>query len=250
MIMLSPAFLMMVIATFVLSGFVKGFVGFGPQLVAVTILGPIYGIHTALALVIFPTVAMNVLQAVRGTYGREILTRLWPYFVTIAGGIWFGIGILARAEMHAATIVLGVLLFIYAAASLLHLELPQPGRFEPVATPAMGAVSGVLAGVTGVYVFPTTLYLRALGFEREKLIQAMGIVFLCVSAAIAVSLGGRNLLPGNLTILSALAIVPALGGQWLGGRAAQLLPDALFRRLFFVALGVVGIWITARAMMA
>lgn len=246
MVTLSTSFLSLALATFILGGFVKGFVGFGPPLVAVTILGPIYGIRTALALVIFPTVVMNIVQAFHGPHKREIIARLWPYLLTIAIGIWLGIGILARTEMHTLTILLGAMLLIYSVSSLFHLELPAPGRYEPIATPVMGGVSGLLAGVTGVYVFPTTLYLRSLGYERTKLIQAMGIVFLWVSVAIAISLGGRNLLPGNLTLLSAIVTIPALAGQWLGSRAAERLPDELFRRIFYVALGIVGFWITVR----
>ncbi|MCB1513745.1 MAG: sulfite exporter TauE/SafE family protein [Hyphomicrobiaceae bacterium] len=246
----SPAFVVLVTATFLLGGFVKGFVGFGPPLVAVTILAPIYGIRTVLALIVFPTIVLNLLQALQGGHGQGIVRRLWPYMITISAGIWFGVGILTRAEVHVLTVLLGVMLFTYAVASLCNVSLPQPGRAEIFTTPAMGAVSGLLAGMTGVYVFPTALYLRALGYDRDALIQAMGIVFLCVSAAIAVSLGGRNLLPGDLALASALVTLPALVGQWAGQRAARTLPDAQFRRVFLTALAIVGVGIVVRSLIA
>jgi len=245
-----PEFLLVVFLTFLLGGFIKGVVGFGPPLMAMAIIAPLYGITTALALMTVPTFVMNIFQAFQGPGGTAIALRLWSFLLTISLGIWIGVGILASGDPRLFTAFLGAMLSTYAGASLLRLELPSPGRRERLVTPAMGLASGTLAGMAGVYVFPTTLYLRALGYERDGLIQAMGIVFLVVTAALAASLERRSLLPPDLALVSALAVLPALAGQWAGVLLRRRLSDALFRLVFHWALLVVGLAITLRALLS
>ncbi|MCB1519964.1 MAG: sulfite exporter TauE/SafE family protein [Hyphomicrobiaceae bacterium] len=246
----TPEFIALVAVTFFLGGFVKGVVGFGPPLMAVAIIAPLYGIQTALALVIVPTFVMNIFQAFQGDAIRPLASRLLPYLVTTVMGITIGVGILASARPDSMRALLGLILVVYAVASLANMELPAPGRHERYVTPAVGLLSGTLAGMTGVYVFPTALYLRALGLDRDALIQSMGVIFLVATLALGINLGGRNLLPGGLAAMSVLAIVPALVGQWIGRRVRHRLPEATFRLVFLLALAVVGAGIFLRAVVA
>jgi len=121
-------------------------------------------------------------------------------------------------------------------------------RQEPWAGPLIGAVNGILSGMTGAYVVPGALYLQALGLERDALVQAMGMLFLISTLALAAALGGNGFLNAELGATSLAAVVPALAGMALGQRIRQKLSEQLFRRVFFVALFLLGAYIILRAL--
>jgi hypothetical protein len=67
------------------------------------------------------------------------------------------------------------------------------------------------------------------------------------TAALAAALQGNGLLTGELGILSAAALLPAVIGMVLGQRIRQALSEPLFRRVFFTALLLLGAYIIAGA---
>ncbi|MCG8357963.1 MAG: TSUP family transporter, partial [Kiloniellales bacterium] len=68
------------------------------------------------------------------------------------------------------------------------------------------------------------------------------------TVALALSLSAHDLLPLDLGLLSALALAPAALGMLLGQSVRRRLPEARFRRVFFGALLVLGVYIVARAL--
>ena len=103
-----------------------------------------------------------------------------------------------------------------------------------------------MTGLTGSFV-PGVLYLQALGLPRDVLIQAMGLAFTVATIALATAFTRYELLSLDLSALSALAIVPALLGMAMGQRVRRRLSEERFRRVFFGALLLLGVYIAARA---
>ncbi len=101
--------------------------------------------------------------------------------------------------------------------------------------------------MTGSFVVPGVLYLQALGLTRDMLIQAMGLLFTASTIALAVALGGNDLLSLDLGTWSAAALLPAILGMWIGQRVRRVLSEPLFRRVFFTALLLLGGYIIAGA---
>ena len=151
----------------------------------------------------------------------------------------------ARRRLAAVRIA-RCLVAIYSTISLPHPRVAIPRRWEPVAGPVIGAVNGVLTGMTGSLVFPGVLYLQAIGLPRDAFIQAMGMLF--TVSTVALALGGQNLLTIELGAISAAAVVPAVVGMVLGQRLRKRMSEALFRRVFFLALLGLGLYIVARTL--
>jgi uncharacterized protein len=105
-----------------------------------------------------------------------------------------------------------------------------------------------LTGMTGSFVVPGILFLQAIGLTRDMLIQAMGLLFTVSTVALALALKGNDLLSVELGSWSAAAVVPAILGMALGQRVRQGLSEELFRRVFFVALLLLGAYIMAGAL--
>jgi hypothetical protein len=49
----------------------------------------------------------------------------------------------------------------------------------------VGAITGLTTAATGVFVIPAVPYLQAIGFEKEELVQALGLSFTVSTMALA-----------------------------------------------------------------
>lgn len=76
----------------------------------------------------------------------------------------------------------------------------------------------------------------------------MGMLFTVSTAALAFALQGNGLMTGELGAWSAAALVPAIAGMAVGQRIRRTLPEPLFRRVFFVALLLLGVYIIVNAL--
>ena len=248
--MTDPVALAAVAAVFLLAGAVKGVVGLGLPTVSLGLLAMAFDLTTAMTLLLAPSFVTNFWQACVGGHGREILKRTWPFLFLATTAVWFGAEALTTVDAHVLTGLLGLLLVAYGGSSLAGMRLSlAPGRRTWVG-PAAGAVNGVLTGMTGSFVVPGVLYLQAVGLPRDMLVQAMGILFTLSTVALAVALGGRNVLGAEVPVVSALAVAPALLGMVLGRRVRAGLSEAVFRKALFAAILVLGGCILARAVVA
>ena len=158
----------LVAVTYVLAGIVKGVTGLGIPIIGVALVAPVLGMQTAVAVLLVPSIATNLWQAVIGGAFTVILRRLWPMLVTACIGIWFGSGILAAADGRFLILFFGVFLIVYTTIALIKAKLPSPGAWEPWLTPVMGAAGGVVFGMTGSFMVPGTIYIQSLGMSRDQ----------------------------------------------------------------------------------
>ncbi len=128
-------------------------------------------------------------------------------------------------------------------------QVPSPGRAEYWLSPLVGAVNGLITGLTGSFAVPGVFYLQALGLPRDAFVQAMGILFMVSTIALAIALQGHNQLPPELGILSAAALVPAIGGMVGGQWVRHQLTEKQFQQLFFSALFILGLYIVVRSIL-
>ena len=244
--MLDPATLLLIALTFLLAGAVKGVVGMGLPTIGLAVLTATLGLQPAMALMIVPTLVTNFWQALAGEHTRAVWSRLWPFLVVAVITIWFGAQALQRVDADLLSALLGVLIAFYALTSLLGFHVTVARHREVWASPLVGAVNGVLTGMTGAFLVPSVLYFQAIGLQRDQMIQAMGMLFGLSSLALAVALGGQRILTWELGILSSGAVLPALLGVVLGQRLRKRLDEATFKRVFMIALLIIGGYIVVR----
>ena len=237
----------LIAAVFLLAGTVKGVVGLGLPTVSLGLLTAAFDLTTAMALMVAPSFATNLLQAVVGGNGRALIRRLWPFFAAAAFTVWIGAAALLSVDLALLSGLLGLLLAAYAAQGLAGTAISVPARWQAWAGPAFGTANGVLTGMTGSFVVPGVLYLQAVGLGRDALVQAMGMLFTVSTVALAVSLERHGLLGGELGLASAAALLPAFLGMVLGQMLRRRLSEAGFRRVFFLAVLVLGLYIIANA---
>jgi uncharacterized protein len=237
---LGLALSIMVIATFLLAGMIKGVIGLGLPTIAMGLLGLAMAPSQAAALLIIPATLTNLWQLAFGGHLRELIRRLWPMLLAIflgtgAGTLWVGM-----AGGHWVVRGLGAALLLYALSGLLLPTLPVGSRAERWLGPLCGVLTGVITSATGVFVIPAVPYLQALGLNKDQLVQALGLSFTVSTLALAAGLFWRGALGGGELGASLLALIPAVAGMLLGQWLRQRISATLFKRVFFIGLGVLG----------
>ncbi|MCK5366345.1 MAG: sulfite exporter TauE/SafE family protein [Gammaproteobacteria bacterium] len=238
---MEPELLVIVLIIFLLAGTVKGVIGFGLPTVSLAVLTVVVELPVAVLLMVIPSAITNIWQAVDGPHFLDLMRRFWLMLLASAVGVWFSYGLLLVANPKNMTALLGVVLCIYAVVSLHRGRLIPRLTHERFVSPAVGLVTGALAGATGSLVMPMVPYLQALDLERDTLVQMMGISFAVSTCAIGLAIADHGGYDSKLVLLSLVALVPALAGMKLGRLLRQRLPELVFRRCLFAGLLVIGI---------
>lgn len=237
---LGLALSLLVLATFVLAGTVKGIIGLGMPTVAMGLLGLAMAPAQAAALLIVPSTLTNLWQLAFGGHLRALLRRLWPLLLavfigTLLGSFWLGINA-GPWVAHA----LGGALLVYALSGLLLPSWHLPPRHEGWLGPLCGLLTGVVTAATGVFVIPAVPYLQALGLQRDELVQALGLSFTVSTLALALGLYWHAELGATELGASTLVLLPALLGMWFGQWLRQRISAPVFKRVFFCGLALLG----------
>lgn len=237
----SPSLITAVIATFFAAGVVKGVTGMGLPTVAMGVLGSLLSPLIAAALLLVPSFVTNVWQLLAGRRFGMLIRRLWTMMLTIIVGTVFGSILLTDEGTDLTTVGLGIALVIYAAYTLLARPLHVSPRWEQWLSPAIGLVTGLVTGATGVFVIPAVPYIQSLNLERDDLVQALGLSFTVSTIALATGLLWHGAAPVGNLLISTLAVIPALLGMAVGQVIRTRISPQLFRRLFLIFLLLLGL---------
>ena len=117
-------------------------------------------------------------------------------------------------------------------------------------SPVAGAAGGIMFGMTGTFIVPGLLYLETLGMKRDMFVQALGLTFVTITTTLAFSMTGQGLVSWDHAALSAMGLAPVGLGLWLGQRVRHRISEAFYRKLFFIALFLIGVYLVARVGLA
>jgi len=117
------------------------------------------------------------------------------------------------------TIVLGVLLVIYAIIGLSPLSFTVARANEKWIGGVVGIITGVVSAATGVQVIPSMPFMQAIGMEKDELVQALGVYFTVATVAMAFNLTAAGLLSYSV-LFGLLFLMPFYLERILGRNAA------------------------------
>jgi hypothetical protein len=232
-------------AVFLLAGFIKGVIGLGLPTVSMGLLAAVMPTVEAATLLILPSAVTNVWQMLAGPHLGLVTRRLWPMMLGVCIGTWLGAGLIAGAYAKYSSMALGATLVAYAISGLASVHVSISNRLHHSLGPLVGAITGVITAATGVFVVPAVPYLQALGFEKEELVQALGLSFTVSTLALALNLASFGVPSTSLARTAIGALAMSLVGMWLGQAVRLRLSPRAFRLWFFWGLLVLGLYLAA-----
>jgi len=238
----------LIAAVFALAGFVKGVIGLGLPTVSIGLLAVAMPPSQAVAIVIIPAIVTNIWQTFVGPYLRDILRRLWPMLAGTAIGIWSGAGLMTGPYARYGTIILGLLLVIYAVITMVKVQFTVAPGSERSIGGIVGLITGVIAAATGVQVIPAMPFMQAIGMEKDELVQALGVFFTTATVAMAFNLTSAGLLNASTAVPGIVAMVAAFAGMFIGQAVRTRLEPVAFRRWFLIAMLLLGLYLTGSAL--
>ena len=241
--------LVAIAGAFLLAGFVKGVIGLGLPTVSIGLLGLLMTPAQAAAVLVVPSLVTNIWQAVVGGGLLGIARRLWSLLAGICVGTAVGVAFLPRDDNGRATVWLGLALVIYAALGLVKVEFSVPRQAETWLGLLMGAATGAITVATGIFVMPGTPYIQSMEFDRDRLVQALGLSFTVSTITLAAALAYTGHVQTSLAWPSIVALVAALLGMGLGQITRGKIKAETFRLCFFVGLMLLGLHLALRGLL-
>lgn len=226
---------------FLVAGVAKGAIGMGLPPIVIGIMSFAVPLENSIAMMVVPSMATNIWQAI---YGGNFV-RLLARFRTMAVAAVAALLLVAVAFGHLgspkAVAWVGVILVVYSALALTAWRPVVSRATERWANPLVGVASGMAAGITGVAAVPFLPYMQSLDIGRHELVQALGIMFIFIMGALTTALA----IQGAFTLVNLLggiaALAPAFAGVWLGQKARHAVSAETFRRIFLIGLFLVGL---------
>ncbi len=228
---------------FIAAGLVKGVTGMGLPTVAMGLLGLLMPPQAAAALLVLPSLLTNLWQLLAGPALAQIVRRLW---LMMTGDYYWHVGRILTADRPQSSVVgAGAWRRIDSLCRVCALQSGVSG-FRPrgeVAVAAHGRADRRYHRGDRVRPFPGY---RRWAFRRDELVQALGLSFTLSTLALAAGLALHDGWHDDAWLLSALALLPALLGMWLGQRIRSRLSPQRFRQGFLLFLLALGIELIAR----
>jgi uncharacterized membrane protein YfcA len=228
--------LLLAVVAFVLGGLVKGTLGVGLPLVEVPLLSQRFPPMQAIGMVAVPVLVSNVWQAWDSGVSAQGVRRFLPLigmlmlFSVLTVPLTLNLPETALRRVLAAVVLLAVVL------NAVPLQLQVPPRQERWWSALVGALSGVMGGVSALTGPIIISYLMNLRLSRETFVGTISIIYL----AGALPLYGSMAALGRFTLvdllLSALGLLPLGAGMLAGKHLRGKLSEAVFRRVLLAFL--------------
>lgn len=216
-------------AALFVAGGVKGVIGLGLPLTAISILGSVVDLRTAIAYIAVPVVATNLYQAFEGGRVLEMLRRYWLLNSCAVAGTWMGAEILFLVDPRILTTLLGLVVVAYVAINVTRFRLHISDAAAPWVGPPLGILSGLLTGTTGSVGIPIALYLQARDVDKESFLRAIALTFLISASMLVAALLVKGAISADNAVISAASLIPAFIGMALGQRLRGGLSEERFK---------------------
>lgn len=242
------------IAVFALAGFlaglVKGTTGFAMPMVMISGLGTILPPELALAALIIPTLLSNVWQAFRQGFLAALgsARKHTTFLLTLLPGIAIAAQFVRALSPEFMFLVIGTLVTLFACIQLTGWQPKLKNAGKRVASVVIGAIAGVLGGLSGIWGPPTVMYLTTLETPKHEQMRVQGVFYGLGSVVLALAHVKSGVLSGDGLRLSIAMIPPALIGLWVGFIVLDRVDQQFFRRMTLCVLIIAGLNLIRRAL--
>ena len=243
-----PELLAVVLAIYLFAGFVKGAMGFGLPVVAVTLLPFLVPVETALAMNALVIMTTNLQQIGQAGATRAGFLAGWPMMLGMALMVPVGALFTAGISTAALMTILGSFVLLFVVSSFVNPALRVPRGWERRIGFGMGLASGFVGALTSSPGPIFVMYIVSLHLARPVYMAALGFIMTLFGFVVTASYIGVGIVRWEHVPTGVLATIPAFLGMWLGNAAGKRLGVETFRRIILGMLGILAILMIRRAL--
>ncbi|WP_333828627.1 sulfite exporter TauE/SafE family protein [Pararhodobacter sp.] len=231
------------------SGFVKGAVGFAMPLIMISAFSSFMPPDLALAALILSVLTTNVHQSLRFGFSlaRDSAVKYWRLIVTTCLGIVISAPFVVYLPQQLLFALLGVPVMGFALMQLSGWKPVIQPRHRNGAEYTLGMIGGLYGGISGIWGPPVIVYLLAINTEKTEMVRVLGVVFMIGAFVLTAAHLGSGVLNAVTLPFSAVLVIPAALGMWLGFQLQDRLDAERFRWWTLVVLMVIALNLVRRA---
>lgn len=247
-----PVLLLVAAGVMVVGGFVKGAVGFALPVIGIAGIGSFMPAHETVGIMVLPTFASNLWQALRQGLGPAGMTfrEFWKLNLLLALTIGLAAQLVPIIPAATLFILLGAVVCLAAASQLIGWKPKVPRAPGPRAATevATGIAGGFLGGISGVWGPVVVFFLIGLDIPKSTQVRTMGLTFLIGSAVLIPAHEQSGILNAVTLPLSLAICLPMALGMAIGLRCQDRMNPTAFRRATLAVLCIAGLNLLRRGL--
>ena len=232
---------------FFLGGLVKGTIGVGLPTVTLTLLSFFFDIKDSISFILIPVILTNLVQMLDGKELKSIFQQTKFFLVTSVVFVIPGFLVLRAINSNTILLILASLLVLNSCLVLFNKIITIKRHTSFQAQFWIGALTGITTGVTSIYTMPFIFLIQSLKFNKEKLIQLMGLSFFLYSLTQFTLFYSFSMINEKVLLFSSVACVPIIFGVISGKYLRKVLSEQAFKLLFNYMLLISGIVIIIKS---
>ena len=232
---------------FFLGGLVKGTIGVGLPTVTLTLLSFFFDIKDSISFILIPVILTNLVQMLDGKELKSIFQQTKFFLVTSVVFVIPGFLVLRAINSNTILLILASLLVLNSCLVLFNkiITIKKHTSFQTQFW--IGALTGITTGVTSIYTMPFIFLIQSLKFNKDKLIQLMGLSFFLYSLTQFALFYSFSMINEKVLLFSSVACIPILIGVISGKYLRKVLSEQTFKQLFNYMLLISGIIIIIKS---
>lgn len=228
---------------------VKGLIGMGLPLVAITLMSIAIEPKVAIPFVLVSGIVLNLVQAIQMGSVRTVARRFTLLAIAAAIGVWAGTELLFAVDQRIIEGMLGIIVCGYVVINVTRLPPSLPPAWERRLNPPMGLLFGVLQGATGSLAAPLAAWWQMLGLKKDEFVQASGYVLFIVVVPWAASLLAKGVISWRVAAISGGLLIPAAIGMYFGGLIRARVSEDRYRNAILALLFVAGLSLAIKSLL-
>ncbi len=239
--------LLLAVAVFLLAGTVKGVIGLGLPTISISMLAQFVDPRIAIAFLLLPGLVTNSWQVYRGGHVKESVERFWPFVCSMSVVLFIASLFAAYASTRALVLGIGVMVVLWTITSFVQSPPKIPPQVDRSVQFALGALSGVMGGLTAIWSPPMVIYLLSIKCNKEEFVRYSGFIILCGTVPLFVGYLFNGLLDTKLAFASFLMIIPTLIGFSIGEYLRRFLGGEQFQKAVLAVFFLMGLNLIRRS---
>lgn len=239
----SSTTIILVLAIFFLSTFIRSALGFGDALIAMPLLALVVGIKVATPLVAMgaSTIALTILLK---AWRKVEIKAAWRLVVSTWIGIPIGIFFLKAAPELLVKSLLGILIMGFGLYNLFVLNLPK--LLTEKWAFITGLIAGILGGAYNTNGPPVVIYGILRRWDPEKFRATLQGYFLPTGGAIVVSHAIAGMWTSQVVHLYGYSLPIIIVAVLVGEKVNQIIPQGRFDKIIYGFLVLIGLLLLIR----